>query len=166
MRTWMQPACKLLRSGSAALRALVWVDLHLDRARPHLALRALTAKNRRAALIPVHPGLLAEIKKLTPTGTRDSDLVFTGCHHATSARRIIKDSAAAGLTRVDSLNRKLCFHSLRYTFATKLAHQRVAMRTAQELLRHSDPRLTANIYTDVTCHSPANQRPDCKRGFT
>jgi integrase len=146
---YMTAAYTGLRLGE--LRTLVWADLHLDHARPHLSLRALTAKNRRAALIPLHAGLVAEIKKLKPTGAREADLVFAGCHHATAARRIIKDIAAAGLLRVDSLNRKLCFHSLRYTFATKLAHQGVAMRTAQELLRHSDPRLTANIYTDVTC---------------
>jgi len=146
---YMTAAYTGLRLGE--LRTLVWADLHLDHARPHLALRALTAKNRRAALIPVHPSLLTEIRKLKPAGARESDLVFAGCHHATAARRIIKDIAAAGLVRVDSLGRKLCFHSLRYTFATKLAQQGVAMRTAQELLRHSDPRLTANIYTDVTC---------------
>lgn len=146
---YMTAAYTGLRLGE--LRTLVWADLHLDHARPHLALRALTAKNRRAALIPVHPGLLAEIRKLKPAGARDSDLVFAGCHHATAARRIIQDISAAGIVRVDSLGRKLCFHSLRYTFATKLAQQGVALRTAQELLRHSDPRLTANIYTDVTC---------------
>jgi len=46
--------------------------------------------------------------------------------------------------------RRLDFHALRYTFATKLAREGVAQRTAQELMRHSDPKLTAMIYTDPT----------------
>lgn len=45
------------------------------------------------------------------------------------------------------------FHSLRNTFATRLARQGVSQRLAQELMRHSDPRLTANIYTDAA-HLP------------
>ena len=48
------------------------------------------------------------------------------------------------------MGRKLDFHCLRYTFATKLARSGISQRLAQELMRHSDPRLTANIYTDVT----------------
>ncbi|MBX3736691.1 MAG: tyrosine-type recombinase/integrase [Candidatus Didemnitutus sp.] len=54
----------------------------------------------------------------------------------------------AEIDRVDGMGRKLCFHSLRYTFATKLACGGVSQRLAQELMRHSDPRLTANVYTD------------------
>jgi integrase len=56
----------------------------------------------------------------------------------------------AGIERMDASGRKLDFHALRYTFATMLARHNVSQRLAQELMRHSDPRLTANIYTDVT----------------
>ena len=60
---------------------------------------------------------------------------------------------AAGIEPFDASGRKLDFHSLRYTFATKLAGKGVSQRLAQELMRHSDPKLTANIYTDAT-HLP------------
>ena len=56
----------------------------------------------------------------------------------------------AKIDRIDGLNRKVDFHALRYTFCTMLARQGTSQRMAQELMRHSDPHLTAQIYTDVS----------------
>ena len=39
------------------------------------------------------------------------------------------------------------FHALRVTYATSLARSGVSPAMAQKLLRHSDPKLTLNIYT-------------------
>jgi len=39
------------------------------------------------------------------------------------------------------------FHSNRHTYITNLAKAGVSPKTAQTLARHSDPRLTMNIYT-------------------
>ena len=39
-------------------------------------------------------------------------------------------------------------HALRTTFGTHLSKGGVPLRTAQEAMRHSDPKLTANVYTD------------------
>ena len=41
------------------------------------------------------------------------------------------------------------FHSLRHTFVTNLCKANVSPKTAQTLARHSDIRLTMNIYTHV-----------------
>jgi len=130
------------------LRQLVWADLKLEHKRPHLVARAATTKNRREALIPIHPELLEELRKAKPAGVDDGKPVFYRC--ANADRRIQRDIRAAGIQRIDALGRKLCFHSLRYSFATKLASNGVSQRLAQELMRHSDPRLTASIYTDTT----------------
>ena len=43
----------------------------------------------------------------------------------------------------------MCFHDLRGTTATLLARSGVGLVIAQRILRHSDPRLTANIYSRV-----------------
>ena len=59
----------------------------------------------------------------------------------------------AGIEKIDASGKKVDFHSFRYTFATKLARKGVSQRLTQELMRHSDPRLTANLYTDVS-HLP------------
>ena len=40
------------------------------------------------------------------------------------------------------------FHSLRYTWGTYLQRNGVNSRTAMELMRHSDRKLTDKIYTD------------------
>jgi len=41
------------------------------------------------------------------------------------------------------------FHALRHTFITSLAKADVSPKTAQMLARHSDIRLTMDIYTHV-----------------
>jgi integrase len=49
------------------------------------------------------------------------------------------------------------FHSLRYTFCTSLPCAGVSQLEAQELMRHSDPRLTQqqwNPYGDNVNHRP------------
>ena len=41
------------------------------------------------------------------------------------------------------------FHSNRHTFITNLGRAGVPLSTAQKLARHSDPKLTANVYTHL-----------------
>ncbi len=41
------------------------------------------------------------------------------------------------------------FHALRHTFCTRLAEQNVPLKTASELLGHSNINTTAKIYTHV-----------------
>jgi integrase len=48
----------------------------------------------------------------------------------------------------DERGRTVDVHALRTTFGTMLAVAGVSLRVAQEAMRHSDPRLTANVYTD------------------
>jgi len=48
-----------------------------------------------------------------------------------------------------ALPRPLRFHDLRGTTATLLARAGVSLVVAQRMLRHADPRLTANVYTRV-----------------
>jgi hypothetical protein len=46
----------------------------------------------------------------------------------------------------------LDFHSLRGTFATFLDGLDISLKARQELMRHSDPRLTMNRYTRAKLH--------------
>jgi integrase len=59
-----------------------------------------------------------------------------------------RDLRTAGIPKRDDRGRTIDVHALRGTFATMLARSGVPMRTAQAVMRHSDPALTANIYTD------------------
>jgi integrase len=56
---------------------------------------------------------------------------------------------AAGIARVDAHGGKLDIHALRHTAATRLARAGVGLVQAQRILGHSDPKLTARIYTHV-----------------
>ena len=47
------------------------------------------------------------------------------------------------------------FHSNRHTFITNLERAGVSPRTAQSLARHSDIRLTMNVYTHISLHDQA-----------
>jgi hypothetical protein len=62
---------------------------------------------------------------------------------------IQEDLEAAGIAHKDETGRFIDFHSLRHTTGTLLAAAGVHPRTAQNLLRHSDIRLTMGIYTHV-----------------
>jgi integrase len=58
------------------------------------------------------------------------------------------DLKAAGIPKRDERGRTLDVHALRTTFCTHLSLGGVPLRTAQAAMRHSDPKLTANVYTD------------------
>lgn len=59
------------------------------------------------------------------------------------------DLERVGIARVDENGRIVDRHSLRACFATRLAQAGMELQHAQKLLRHSDPRLTASLYTKV-----------------
>ena len=59
-----------------------------------------------------------------------------------------KDLAFAGIELEDESGRTIDFHALRVCFATHLSKAKVGPRTAQAALRHSDIKLTMQVYTD------------------
>lgn len=52
------------------------------------------------------------------------------------------------VVKTDHRGRTIDVHALRHTFGTHLSKAGVPLRTAQAAMRHSDPSLTANVYTD------------------
>jgi len=61
-----------------------------------------------------------------------------------------KDLKAAGIPETDDEKRRVDFHSLRKSLATLLAKSGATPRTAMEVMRHTDLRLTMSVYTDPT----------------
>jgi hypothetical protein len=59
-----------------------------------------------------------------------------------------RDLKLAGIPKRDERGRTLDVHALRHTFGTLLSKGGVAPRTAQAAMRHSDIKLTMNVYTD------------------
>jgi hypothetical protein len=63
-------------------------------------------------------------------------------------RILDRDLIASGIPKRDGRTRVVDVHALRHTFGTHLSKGGVPLRTAQAAMRHSDPRLTANVCTD------------------
>lgn len=130
------------------LKQLHWSDLVQHGERVVLHVRASTTKNRKDALLPLVPKLQAELEKARAGHEKPTGLVFRIPAHPHRIFR--RDLETAGIRRFDDLGRKVDFHALRHTFATNLARAGVSQRLAQELMRHSEPQLTARIYTDAS----------------
>ena len=91
--------------------------------------------------------MAAELRDARPADAQPTDKVF---QPVPKMPRFKKDLAAAGIRRIDGSGRAVDFHSLRVSYGTMLAKAGVAPRVAMELMRHTDMRLTMNIYTDPT----------------
>lgn len=127
------------------LKCLRWSDICFDGDTPHIQLRAATTKSRRADTLPLSPELAQELQQLRPDECGPTDTVF---------RRVPKidtykiDLKKAGIDYEDDAGRRLDFHALRVTFGSMLAASGTTLRTAMELMRHTDAKLTTRIYTD------------------
>lgn len=107
------------------------------------------AKNRRKAVLPLRKDVAAALKQhiglFLPTTK-----AFPNLPKGRGAYLIQCDAKAAGIAVVDESGLVLDFHSLRHTFASELSAAGVPLVMAQQLMQHSDPRLTSGIYTHTT----------------
>lgn len=123
--------------------SLVWSDVDLDAAT--VVIRARAAKNRRDAVLPLAEGTVDALRALRPKEPKPDEKVFESIP---LIRTFYKDLKRSGLQKTKNFE-GVDFHALRATFATLLAVNDVTLTQAQRLLRHSDPKLTANVYTKL-----------------
>jgi len=134
-----------LRKGE--LRDLCWGSVVLAGDRPHIRLEAEKTKGKRADLLPLVPELVEELAKAKPKGAAHADHVFD---RVPSQAQFKADLRRAGdIPYKDESGRILGFHALRKTMGTYLAARGVPLQKAQKLMRHTDPRLTTQFYTDA-----------------
>lgn len=133
-----------LRRGELA--QLQWQDVHFDGDRPFLRLRAATTKNRRASDQPIDGEVACVLQELQDKSARPTARVFR--ERLPRRETVQADFLAAGIARFDDWGRKADFHALRTTYCTMLAEAELPERVRQELMRHRDPRLTNQTYTD------------------
>ena len=146
------------------LATLAANQLRLDAPVPHVDLDAADEKSREGNGVVIRADLADDLRrwlddKLTalqadarrrgepipvefPTDTLIFD-VPSGL-----VRIFDRDLKLAGISKRDDRGRTLDVHALRTTFGTLLSRGGVPLRTAQAAMRHSDPSLTANVYTD------------------
>lgn len=146
------------------LASLTFGQLELEEPRPYAVLHAADEKNRQGSTIPLREDLAADLKqwkadRLTAVqnaARAAGATVPMTLPAATLLFRVPKamvkimnrDLAAAGIAKRDGRGWTLDVHALRTTFGTLLSRGGVPLRTAQAAMRHSDPSLTANVYTD------------------
>ncbi len=154
-----------LRKGELA--SLTVVDVDLDRGLIHL--RAENEKNREGNSLPVPADLVGELRQWIADKAQEyrrrnparigrggkaevlhlpgDTLLFVVPDGLVKILR--RDMQAAGIPKTDGRGRTVDVHAMRMTFGTWLSAAGVPLRTAQAAMRHSDPKLTANIYTDA-----------------
>ena len=132
----------LRRSELAALR---WSDVRLMATTPYIQLRAEATKAHRADRVPLRGELAEALRRARPTDAGDLEPVFASMPTMDNYRA---DLRAAGIAYKDAQGRQADFHALRHTFGTMLQQTGAGLRTAMELMRHTDAKLTMVTYTD------------------
>lgn len=143
------------------LRAATWA--YLDEKNAVLTLSAKSTKAGKERRIPLAPDLVTELLslktshwKVTGLPPTLGDPIFLSTHGRPwpvasnninrHLKRLLK---RAQIDRVDARGEKVDFHALRHSFASRLARNGVPLTQAQRLLGHSDPKLTAQVYTHL-----------------
>ena len=144
-------------------------DLRLEERPPCLALAASDAKNRQEARQVIREEV-ADVLASFVGHRLPSAVVWPGSWHDRASRMVSLDLLEAGLARqvnvrekdedtdnekgekrristADADGRVVDFHCLRTTYTTRFCRAGVSLALAQKLSRHSDPRLTSNVYT-------------------
>lgn len=135
-----------LRRGE--LTRLRWADLVLDGDDPSVAIPAASAKSRRDQSVPLSgPVRDALVAARAERRQETAESLVFPADRMPNARTVRRDLEAAGISPVGDDGTVLDFHSLRVTLGTRLSDAGVPLVQAQRLLRHSDPKLTANVYS-------------------
>lgn len=130
------------------MKMIRWGDFDMDSAKPLLLFRASVSKNRKEARIPFNNELAAALRAFRPVEAAPFQFAFAGLvPKMETFRRYL---AKAGIRYLDEQGRRVDFHSLRMTFGTNLVLRGQHPRSVQEMMRHSDIRITMKLYTDVT----------------
>jgi integrase len=142
---YMVAVCTGIRRGE--LEKLEWRDVFLDLLQPFIAVRSSIGKNKKHVMQPLPRYVAEELRKIRPSNVSPNALVFREGIPSMPVYR--KDLAAAGIDYKDAQGRYADFHALRKTFGTLLTLSSRSERTVMELMRHSDMKLTAKVYTDA-----------------
>jgi integrase len=143
------------------MRQLVWEDLDVEAA--VLIYRAEVTKAGQAREVPIQADFLDELVELRrihwrvlgrrPGQAAPIFLTPTGVNLSASTnnprRMFNKVLERAGIEPLDELGKKIDIHALRHSFVTRLQRAGVSLGHAQKLAGHSDPKLTASIYTHL-----------------
>ncbi len=151
-------------AGSTGLRrsefvALTWRDIDLELMQVYVRRSCVrnhfgdtkTEASRRP--VPLHPSVvkcLGTWREVSPY-RGDDDFIFPsirlGGKQPLSPDTLLKKLIRPALLRAGIKDKTIGWHSFRHSLATNLRAAGVDLKTAQELLRHANSRITLDIYT-------------------
>jgi integrase len=140
---------------SSELASLTPESFELDATPPVAVLSTQAGKNKKALVRQPLPPDLVEALRGYLKGRPAKAPVWPGKWPEDSTEMLRIDLEAAGIPyEVEGPDgpRYNDFHGLRHAYFTSLEAAGVSVKTAQELARHSDIRLTLNRYTHKTLH--------------
>ena len=128
------------------LKKLQWGDLCIDPAEktPRIALRAETTKSNRGDIVPLRSDVADALRSARPSDALPTEKVFSSIPKMATFK---SDLLKADIPHIDASGRVMDFHGLQYTCGTLLAAAGIAPRVAMEIMRHTDIRLTMQLYT-------------------
>lgn len=120
---------------------LLWGDLRMNAPRPFIKLRPEQTKNSKTDVLPLHPWLVAEIRKLTP-GDPDRPVITSVPDMKTMAKDLFRagiatKTAEGKISIADAKGRRADYHALRHTYSNNLDATGCSYVTKQCLLRHT-----------------------------
>ena len=166
----------------AELASLTLRSFDLDSETHSVSVQSGYTKNKKAATIPLHPVVVERVR--TWLATKDDlspdapllPLRTAGGWLRKTSKLMKRDLKAARqkwieetkipeeqarreasdfLVYQDEEGAFADFHANRHTFITNLGRAGVPLAVAQKLARHSDPKLTASVYTHLRVHDQA-----------
>ena len=140
---------------AAEIKTLAWADVDFDKAPARITIRAKNAKSKREDVIPICDTLAsalmtwreAEKARLGQSPEPNERVLHIGSRFRDSFKA---DCKAAAIKERDASGLYFDIHALRHSFASWLARAGTHPKVAQELLRHTDVRLTLKAYTHTT----------------
>jgi integrase len=149
------------------INTLTWGNLFLDVESPFVRPAREIQKSRREDVIALHPVIVRELQNRRPTKV-DEDAIVKILHvpcikshwrYLSAARQLFIEQAGDADDRrereasdvcvpVDRRGAKADFHSMRVTFCSQLQADGASLDDAMRLMRHTDRKLTAAVYTD------------------
>jgi len=119
-------------------------DIDLDSPAPSIVVRSMVTKNgkeRRASLPDALLDVLRQVKADRPATAKAFEIP--------TWKTFQKDIKSAGIPARNELGRKVSFHSFRHTYCTESHIAGIAPRMVQEMMGHSDLKMTMR-YTDAS----------------
>lgn len=137
------------------LRSLTRASFDFTTDTATITIKAEDAKNRKNDTLPLRPDLASDLKAHMALFLPNAK-AFPGMGNR-GAKMLQVDLKATSVPYIDKYGRYGDFHAFRQTYGTLGAKAGILLATMQKLMRHSDPKLTANLYTHILVNDKAEE---------